>query len=135
MIVITLKYKSSWEDVKVTGVPCPLWVPIIENNEADSPGADYFVKKRIDHIMRLDPEIDYAHPWLYALSYSHAEDTEACATWSAYRTTRRVCSGESARLFPSPSRHGCTLYEECHSEVLHHRKSRKVQRNGTHLPA
>lgn len=53
-----LEIQKLWEDVKVTGVPCPLWVPIIENNEADSPGADYFVKKRIDHIMRLDPEID-----------------------------------------------------------------------------
>ena len=45
-------------DIQVTGLSCPLWVPIIENNEADSPGADYFVKKRIDHIMRLDPQID-----------------------------------------------------------------------------
>ena len=45
-------------DIQVTGLSCPLWVPIIENNEADSPGADYFVKKRIDHIMRLDPKID-----------------------------------------------------------------------------
>jgi glutamate racemase len=30
----------------------------VEYNEADSPGADYFVKKRIDQIMRLDPQID-----------------------------------------------------------------------------
>lgn len=45
-------------DIQVTDLSCPLWVPIIENNEADSPGADYFVKKRIDHIMRLDPQID-----------------------------------------------------------------------------
>ena len=45
-------------DIQVTGLSCPLWVPIIENNEADSPGADYFVKKRIDHIMRLDSQID-----------------------------------------------------------------------------
>ena len=36
-----LEIQKLWEDVKVTGVPCPLWVPIIENNEADSPGADY----------------------------------------------------------------------------------------------
>jgi len=53
-----MEIQKLWPDVKVTGVACPLWVPIIENNEADSPGADYFVKKRIDHIMRLDPEID-----------------------------------------------------------------------------
>jgi len=45
-------------DITVTGVACPLWVPLVENNEADSPGADYFVKKRIDQLMRLDPMID-----------------------------------------------------------------------------
>jgi len=53
-----LEIKKLWPDITVTGVACPLWVPIIENNEADSPGANYFVKKRIDHIMRLDPKID-----------------------------------------------------------------------------
>ena len=31
---------------------------MVEYNEADSPGADYFVKKRIDQILRMDPEID-----------------------------------------------------------------------------
>ena len=45
-------------DIKVSGVACPFWVPLVEYNEADSPGADYFVKKRIDEIMRLDPAID-----------------------------------------------------------------------------
>jgi glutamate racemase len=39
-------------------VACPFWVPLVEYNEADSPGADYFVKKRIDQLMRLDPDID-----------------------------------------------------------------------------
>ncbi len=45
-------------DIQVTGVACPFWVPLVEYNEADSPGADYFVKKRIDQIMSLDPRID-----------------------------------------------------------------------------
>lgn len=45
-------------DIKLSGVGCPLWVSIVEANEADSPGADYFVKKRIDMLMRKDPEID-----------------------------------------------------------------------------
>jgi glutamate racemase len=45
-------------DIKVSAVACPFWVPLVEYNEADSPGADYFVKKRIDEIMRLDPKID-----------------------------------------------------------------------------
>lgn len=45
-------------DLTVSGVACPFWVPLVEYNEADSPGADYFVKKRIDQIMDLDPMID-----------------------------------------------------------------------------
>jgi glutamate racemase len=53
-----LEIQKLHPDVSVTGVACPLWVPIIENNEADSPGADYFVKKRLDQLMRLDPDID-----------------------------------------------------------------------------
>lgn len=53
-----LEIQKLWNDVTVTGIPCPLWVPIIENNEADSPGADYFVKKRIDLILERDPQID-----------------------------------------------------------------------------
>ena len=53
-----LEIQKLCPDISVTGVACPLWVPIIENNEADSPGADYFVKKRLDQLMRLDPDID-----------------------------------------------------------------------------
>ena len=30
---------------------CPLWVPLIENNEHNGPGADYFVKKYIDQLL------------------------------------------------------------------------------------
>lgn len=47
-----------WPDISVTGVACPFWVPLVEYNEADSPGADYFVKKRIDTLLSLDPDID-----------------------------------------------------------------------------
>ena len=54
----TLEIRKLHPDIEVTGVACPFWVPLVEYNEADSPGADYFVKKRIDQIMRLDPRID-----------------------------------------------------------------------------
>lgn len=47
-----------WPDIEVSGVSCPLWAAIVEANEADSPGADYFVKKRIDQLMRKDADID-----------------------------------------------------------------------------
>jgi len=54
----TLEIQKLHPDISVTGVACPFWVPLVEYNEADSPGADYFVKKRIDQIMTLDPQID-----------------------------------------------------------------------------
>ena len=53
-----LEIQKLHPDIEVTGVACPFWVPLVEYNEADSPGADYFVKKRIDEIMRKDPRID-----------------------------------------------------------------------------
>ena len=53
-----LEIAKLWPEVKVSGVACPLWAAIVEANEADSPGADYFVKKRIDQLMRKDKEID-----------------------------------------------------------------------------
>ena len=53
-----LEIQKLWPDIQVSGVACPFWVPLVEYNEADSPGADYFVKKRIDQIMHLDPQID-----------------------------------------------------------------------------
>ena len=53
-----LEIEKQAPDVKVSGQACPLWAAIVEANEADSPGADYFVKKRIDQLMLQDPDID-----------------------------------------------------------------------------
>lgn len=53
-----LEIEKFFPDVKVTGLACPMWVPLVEYGEFDSPGADYFVKKRIDEILRIDPDID-----------------------------------------------------------------------------
>lgn len=53
-----LEIEKFWPDIKVSGVACPFWVPLVEYNEADSPGADYFVNKRIEELMHLDPDID-----------------------------------------------------------------------------
>ena len=45
-------------DIHVTGEACPMWVPLVENDEYDGPGADYFVKKNIDSLLSRDPQID-----------------------------------------------------------------------------
>ena len=45
-------------DIEVTGEACPMWVPLVENDEYDGPGADYFVRERIENLLRRDPLID-----------------------------------------------------------------------------
>jgi len=47
-------------DIKVYQEACPMWVPLIENNEQDSHGADYFVKKNLHELLDKGPMIDVA---------------------------------------------------------------------------
>jgi len=44
--------------VKTTQEACPIWVPLVENNELDSAGTEYFVSKNIMRLITADPEID-----------------------------------------------------------------------------
>lgn len=37
---------------------CPMWVPIVENNEIGTDGANYFIQKNISNLLNKDPEID-----------------------------------------------------------------------------
>ncbi len=43
---------------KVYQEACPMWVPLVENNEYDEPGADYFVKKHLDKLSANSGAID-----------------------------------------------------------------------------
>lgn len=43
---------------KVYQEACPMWVPLIENNEHLGEGADYFVQKHIDHLLAQSSHID-----------------------------------------------------------------------------
>ncbi|HLX66798.1 MAG TPA: glutamate racemase [Puia sp.] len=44
--------------VNVYQQACPLWVPLIENNEHNKRGADYFVKEYMDQLSAQNSEID-----------------------------------------------------------------------------
>lgn len=45
-------------DIQVTGMACPMWVPLVENNKMGSPGAGIFVQEDIECLMEKDPGID-----------------------------------------------------------------------------
>lgn len=40
------------------GHACPMWVPLIENGEADKPGTDYFVRQDVEALLATCPDID-----------------------------------------------------------------------------
>jgi glutamate racemase len=55
---IELKKWSGGKVISTVQEACPLWVPLVENNEIDSEGADYFVRKNIRNIFIKDEIID-----------------------------------------------------------------------------
>ena len=53
-----LEIKKLFPDIIVSGEACPIWVPLVENGEAHSEGADYFVRRHIDNLLAKDDKID-----------------------------------------------------------------------------
>ena len=49
---------KTFPHVEVYQQACPMWVPLIENNEHLGAGADFFVKKYVDQLMEKAPGID-----------------------------------------------------------------------------
>ena len=50
--------KISGDSIIVTQEACPMWVPLVENDETSNPAADYFVRKNIINLFSRDSEID-----------------------------------------------------------------------------
>lgn len=53
-----LEVRKLFPDIQVTGQACPMWVPLVEYNEAHGEGADYFVRKYIHALLSQDARID-----------------------------------------------------------------------------
>jgi len=53
-----IEIKKFFPAVKVFQQACPLWVPLIESNEYNTEGADFFIKKDIDNLINQSKEID-----------------------------------------------------------------------------
>jgi glutamate racemase len=53
-----LEIDKFFPDIKVYQQACPMWVPLVENNEYTSDGADYFIKKYIDELLNQSAAID-----------------------------------------------------------------------------
>lgn len=53
-----VEIEKFFPELKVYQEACPMWVPLIENNEYDNPGANYFIKRHVDHLMAQQNKID-----------------------------------------------------------------------------
>jgi glutamate racemase len=53
-----LEIQKFYPDHLITQEACPMWVPLVENNEYLNEGADYFIEKNIQNILRKNPKID-----------------------------------------------------------------------------
>src|ERR1017187_2464780 len=53
-----IEIKRFFPAIKVFQRACPIWVPIVENNEIESEGADYFIKNDIEQLLVQSDKID-----------------------------------------------------------------------------
>ncbi|HWH63594.1 MAG TPA: glutamate racemase [Ginsengibacter sp.] len=53
-----LEIEKFFPEVNVYQHACPIWVPLVENNEYDSPGADYFIENDINKLLSKSSGID-----------------------------------------------------------------------------
>jgi glutamate racemase len=53
-----MEISKFYPKLKVNQEACPMWVPLVENNEFDSDGADYFIQKNINNLLSKDDKID-----------------------------------------------------------------------------
>ncbi len=53
-----IEIEKFFPEITVHQQACPMWVPLIENNEHQSRGADFFVKEYLDILFKKDERID-----------------------------------------------------------------------------
>lgn len=53
-----VEIEKFFPNLKVYQEACPMWVPLIENNEYNNEGADFFIKKHVTNLMQQESKID-----------------------------------------------------------------------------
>ncbi len=100
-------------EVKVFQQACPMWVPIIENGEFDSEGADFFVKKYLDQLFSQSKQIDAV-----LLACTHYPLLEAKIKAYAPKGVKFISQGDIVAQ-------SLALYLENHPEI-----AQKCSKNG-----
>ena len=53
-----IEVNKFFPETEVFQEACPLWVPLVESNEFNTPGADYFIEKNLNNLFQQSPDID-----------------------------------------------------------------------------
>jgi glutamate racemase len=53
-----IEIKKFYPEVIVQQEACPMWVPLVENNEIETEGADFFIQQNLKNLLSKDAEID-----------------------------------------------------------------------------
>jgi glutamate racemase len=53
-----IEIEKQFPEISVYQEACPMWVPLIENNEHNNEGSDFFVKKHINSLLGKSDQID-----------------------------------------------------------------------------
>lgn len=106
-----LEIEKLYPGSTIIGQACPMWVPLVENNEFDKPGADYFIHDSLQKLLSQDPLIDTIilgcthYPLLLPKIEQHLKDL----TISPINTTHKS-------HLPSNTPHGFSLPKQGESE-------------------
>ena len=65
-----LEIHKLFPDIQVSGVACPMWVSLVENNESQNEGTDYFIRKYIDQLLTKRPANRHRDSRMHALSHT-----------------------------------------------------------------
>ena len=88
-----LEIKKLFPEIKVVGEACPIWVPLVENNELNSAGTDYFVKRHVENLLAKDDKIDTIilgcthYPLLYGTIRKYVPDNIEVVVQGEYVAT------------------------------------------------
>jgi glutamate racemase len=53
-----IEIQKLFPEIVVNQEACPMWVPLVEYNEYNSDGADFFVQKHLSNLLKTNPKID-----------------------------------------------------------------------------
>ncbi len=53
-----IEIEKFFPEIEVFQEACPMWVPLIENNEFNNEGSNYFIQKNVQSLLKHSPDID-----------------------------------------------------------------------------